>query len=118
MRLLNKFFKWNVLFLTTLLGGGFFLALVMIVILIGIMSSAAASNEYMNKSNGFEGGNISEIGEKEIPEEYIPIYQSAEKKYGVMWNLLAAIHRVETRFSTIDPMISSVGAEGHMQVRP
>ncbi|MCY7780191.1 peptidoglycan DD-metalloendopeptidase family protein [Bacillus haynesii] len=67
------------------------------------------------KEEGIIGGNISEIGEKEIPAEYIPIYQAAAKKYGVPWNLLAAHHRVETRFSTIKKMVSPVGAVGHMQ---
>jgi cell wall-associated NlpC family hydrolase len=58
---------------------------------------------------------ISEIGENEIPQEYIPIYHAAGEKYNVPWNLLAAHHRVETRFSTIKNMISPVGATGHMQ---
>lgn len=58
------------------------------------------------EEEGIIGGNISEIGEKEIPAEYIPIYQAAAKKYGVPWNLLAAHHRVETRFSTIKKMVS------------
>ncbi|MBS4194105.1 lytic transglycosylase domain-containing protein [Lederbergia citri] len=53
-----------------------------------------------------------------IPEEYMPIYKAAEKKFGVPWYLLAAIHRVETIFSTMDPMLSPVGAEGHMQFMP
>ncbi|MFY3790199.1 hypothetical protein ACOQFO_00520 [Ureibacillus sp. MALMAid1270] len=53
-----------------------------------------------------------------IPEEYIPIYISAGEKYNVPWTLLAAHHRVETRFSTMRTLISPVGAEGHMQVRP
>lgn len=34
------------------------------------------------EEEGIIGGNISEIGEKEIPAEYIPIYQAAAKKYG------------------------------------
>lgn len=54
----------------------------------------------------------------EIPEEYIPIYLSAEKKYGVPWTLLAAHHRVETRFSTMSTLVSPVGAEGPMQFMP
>lgn len=54
----------------------------------------------------------------QIPEDYIPIYLSAEENYGVPWTLLAAHHRVETRFSTMSTLISPVGAEGHMQVRP
>lgn len=53
-----------------------------------------------------------------IPKEFIPIYKAAEQEYGVPWHLLAAHHRVETIFSTMDPMLSPVGAEGHMQFMP
>lgn len=54
----------------------------------------------------------------EIPEEYIPIYVAAEEKYGVPWTLLAAHHRIETRFSTLKSLVSPAGAEGHMQFMP
>lgn len=67
---------------------------------------------------GFMGGTISPVGQNEIPAQYIPIYRAAEARYGVPWNLLAAIHRVETNFSTLKPMVSYVGAEGHMQFMP
>nr|WP_249315372.1 lytic transglycosylase domain-containing protein [Bacillus sp. FJAT-49711] len=53
-----------------------------------------------------------------IPEEFMPIYFAAEEKFRVPWYLLAAIHRVETIFSSMDPMLSPVGAEGHMQFMP
>ena len=53
-----------------------------------------------------------------IPEEYIPIYKDAAEMYGIPWTLLAAHHRIETRFSTMDPLLSPVGAEGHMQFMP
>ncbi|SOC06253.1 transglycosylase protein with SLT domain [Ureibacillus xyleni] len=53
-----------------------------------------------------------------IPEEYIPIYMSAEETYGVPWTLLAAHHRIETRFSTMKTLVSPLGAEGHMQFMP
>lgn len=56
--------------------------------------------------------------EDEVPSDFIPIYKAAEKEFGVPWYLLAAHHRVETIFSTMDPMISPVGAEGHMQFMP
>lgn len=52
-----------------------------------------------------------------IPQEYMTIYKSAEKQYNVHWNYLAAIHYVETKFSTVH-MVSSVGAIGHMQFMP
>lgn len=54
----------------------------------------------------------------EIPEEYIPVYVAAEEKYGVPWTLLAAHHRIETRFSTMKSLVSPAGAEGHMQFMP
>lgn len=54
----------------------------------------------------------------EIPIEYIPVYVAAEQKYNVPWTLLAAHHRVETRFSTMRTLISPVGAEGHLQFMP
>ncbi|MDN4492458.1 lytic transglycosylase domain-containing protein [Ureibacillus aquaedulcis] len=54
----------------------------------------------------------------QIPEEYIPVYISAAKAYHIPWTLLAAHHRVETRFSTMKSLVSPVGAEGHMQFMP
>ncbi|WP_026691273.1 lytic transglycosylase domain-containing protein [Alteribacter aurantiacus] len=64
------------------------------------------------------GAPLSERGEMEVPDDYLPIYKAAEDEYGVPWNLLAAVHRVETIFSTMDPLVSPVGAEGHMQFMP
>jgi peptidoglycan LD-endopeptidase LytH len=61
---------------------------------------------------------LSLFGKEEVPSQYIPIYKAAEKEYGVPWNLLAAHHRVETKFSTMKSLISPVGAEGHMQFMP
>lgn len=54
----------------------------------------------------------------EIPMEYVPVYMAAEEEYGVPWTLLAAHHRIETRFSTMSSLVSPVGAEGHMQFMP
>ncbi|MEK4760309.1 lytic transglycosylase domain-containing protein [Viridibacillus sp. FSL E2-0187] len=54
----------------------------------------------------------------EIPNKYIPIYQKAAKKYNIPWTLLAAHHRIETRFSTMKTLESPVGAVGHMQFMP
>ncbi|WP_438310536.1 lytic transglycosylase domain-containing protein [Sporosarcina sp. FA9] len=57
-------------------------------------------------------------GATHIPEKYIPIYKEAAVAYGIPWTLLAAHHRIETRFSTMDSLISPAGAEGHMQFMP
>jgi murein DD-endopeptidase MepM/ murein hydrolase activator NlpD len=53
-----------------------------------------------------------------VPAQYMPIYLAAEKKYKVHWYVLAAIHFVETGFSTTPVMVSGVGAEGHAQFMP
>lgn len=49
---------------------------------------------------------------------YKPIYLAAGERFGVDWYVLAAIHNVETSFSTISSMVSSAGAIGHMQFMP
>lgn len=105
---------------------GFLVGLPLILLLLGMMMMAAvffmfftgggAQEAELDQSN--LGGEISEIGEKEIPADYIPIYKAAAEKYKVPWNLLAAHHKVETRFSTIKKMVSPVGAVGHMQFMP
>ncbi|MBT2283435.1 hypothetical protein J7E78_07775 [Paenibacillus polymyxa] len=87
--------------------GALFVLMIMV-----MMFSSSDSSEGNYGGGGWGSGIISQLGESEIPAEYIPIYQAAAQKYGVPWNLLAAVHRIETRFSTLDPMISSVGAEG------
>lgn len=61
---------------------------------------------------------IQQSFDMKIPEQFIPIYVAAEEKYGVPWTLLAAHHRIETRFSSMKSLVSPAGAEGHMQVRP
>ncbi|MCU1808150.1 peptidoglycan DD-metalloendopeptidase family protein [Cytobacillus firmus] len=66
-------------------------------------------------SPGFDGTIIPGAG---VPPQYMPFYRSAEKKYGVDWYVLAAVHFVETGFSSHKTMVSSVGAVGHMQFMP
>ncbi|WP_432806102.1 peptidoglycan DD-metalloendopeptidase family protein [Mycobacterium sp. Z3061] len=53
-----------------------------------------------------------------VPAEFMQYYRGAEKQYGVPWFVLAALHFVETGFSTHSTMISSVGAIGPMQFMP
>ncbi len=53
-----------------------------------------------------------------LPIEYVRLYQEAAEQYDIPWTLLAAVHRIETRFSTMDSLVSPVGAEGHMQFMP
>jgi len=52
-----------------------------------------------------------------LPVPLIPVYQAAGRRFGVPWTVLAAIHRIETHFST-QPEVSYAGAEGPMQFMP
>lgn len=54
---------------------------------------------------------------KGVPPQFMPIYLAASQKYQIPWEYLAAIHRVETTFST-DVSVSSAGAVGHTQFMP
>ncbi|SDI74481.1 lytic transglycosylase domain-containing protein [Alteribacillus bidgolensis] len=58
------------------------------------------------------------FSKEEIPESLIPIYKEAAEEYEVSWELLAAVHRVETVFSTMDELESPAGAIGHTQFMP
>lgn len=49
-----------------------------------------------------------------VPAEYMKYYLAGQKRYGVDWFFLAAIHKVETGFST-NVAVSSAGAIGHTQ---
>lgn len=50
--------------------------------------------------------------------DYKKYYIAAGEKYGVDWAILAAIHKIETNYSTHSTMISTAGAIGHMQFMP
>ncbi|MDQ0273491.1 peptidoglycan DD-metalloendopeptidase family protein [Cytobacillus purgationiresistens] len=68
-----------------------------------------------NSMVGYDGTVIPGEG---VPAEYMQYYLEAEKVYKVDWYYIAAIHFVETGFSTHPTMISSAGAEGHVQFMP
>jgi hypothetical protein len=53
----------------------------------------------------------------EIPPFLLPIYQSCGTQYGIPWQVLASINKIETAFGT-NLNISSAGAEGWMQFIP
>lgn len=86
--------------------------------LTAIIWTSLNDSEFIRKS----ASTLLEIGDRHTamtpPEKYIPVYQAAAEEYGIPWTLLAAHHRIETKFSTMDPLLSPVGAEGHMQFMP
>jgi len=92
--------------------------LILFTILIISMGTSLLSI-FTDDKTEFNGMYLGPIGEQEIPAEFIPIYQTAAEQYDLeQWIILAAIHRVETRFSTLGVMESPVGATGHIQFMP
>jgi Transglycosylase SLT domain/Peptidase family M23 len=53
----------------------------------------------------------------EIPPFLLPIYQACGTEYGVPWEVLASINKIETAFGT-NLNVSSAGAVGWMQFLP
>jgi hypothetical protein len=53
----------------------------------------------------------------EIPPFLLPIYQACGTEYGIPWEVLASINKIETGFGT-NLNVSSAGAEGWMQFLP
>jgi hypothetical protein len=57
------------------------------------------------------------LAQFEIPPFLVPIYIAAGRTYGIPWNVLASINRIETDFGR-NLSISTAGAEGWMQFMP
>jgi hypothetical protein len=57
------------------------------------------------------------IDQFEIPPFLLPIYQAYGAQYGIPWQVLAAINKIETAFGT-NLNVSSAGAMGWMQFIP
>ncbi|MFI5027364.1 MAG: lytic murein transglycosylase [Solirubrobacterales bacterium] len=57
------------------------------------------------------------INSFEIPPFLLPIYQACGTEYGIPWEVLASINKIETDFGT-NLNVSSAGAEGWMQFLP
>jgi Transglycosylase SLT domain/Peptidase family M23 len=53
----------------------------------------------------------------EIPPFLLPIYQACGAEYGIPWEVLASINKIETAFGT-NTNVSSAGAVGWMQFLP
>lgn len=68
----------------------------------------------MSGITGNISGSVTEEAKQLIPREYLKVYYAAEKEYGVPWNLLAAIHYIETSFGKNIPVL--VERTGHMQM--
>jgi murein DD-endopeptidase MepM/ murein hydrolase activator NlpD len=99
--------------LTFLIIGGFS------IIIFLLLGSSKASLEQYQQSQALDQMEwiLSEQGKAMIPAQYLAIYQQAGQKYGVPWNLLAAIHKVETDFGR-NLKSSWAGAVGHTQFMP
>jgi murein DD-endopeptidase MepM/ murein hydrolase activator NlpD len=57
------------------------------------------------------------ISQFEIPPFLLPIYQACGTQYGIPWEVLAGINKIETAFGT-NLNVSSAGAIGWMQFMP
>lgn len=90
-------------------GGAFVLVLVL---LVGLGQDARGCG-----SSPTDQPSASNAAEDEIPSNYLKLYQAAGQRYGIPWNLLAAIGSIESSHGR-NPGTSSAGARGPMQFEP
>jgi murein DD-endopeptidase MepM/ murein hydrolase activator NlpD len=90
-----------------------------LLVLIGTALIAVLVQEQQQSSCGADGlvGGSPGPAAETIPTRLMPLYQAAERTYGVPWNVLAAINKVETDFGR-NLNVSSAGAIGWMQFMP
>ncbi|MCM3619698.1 peptidoglycan DD-metalloendopeptidase family protein [Sutcliffiella horikoshii] len=87
----------------------------------GLYELVGGVSNYTQWLDGYSGGswgggfNGNIIPGENVPPQYMPIYLSAEEAFGVDWYVIAALHFVETGYSTHPTMISNMGAVGHFQ---
>lgn len=92
-----------------------FVPAAIVIVTITILISAIINSDSVFKTIKDAPNNLIGLN---VPEENIPLYKEAADAYNIPWTLLAAHHRIETRFSTMNPLLSPVGAEGHLQFMP
>ena len=91
-------------------------------VLIGVLMVALIGVLIQQQQNcgggggGLVGGAPTDAA-RAIPPRLLPIYLAAQQRYGVPWNVLAAINSVETDFGR-NLSVSSAGAIGWMQFMP
>lgn len=97
-------------FLLFLLAGFLIFVFFAVVIFFTLFSGFITTSTHQVESEQFEATQ----GFPAKGRKYLSIYEKAGKKYGIPWNILAAIHKVETDFGG-DLAVSVVGAKGHTQ---
>lgn len=83
----------------------------------GYMNYSGSYGSASDYSDLYTGYDISVIPGSNVPAQYVPIYIAAQKKYGAPWYYIAAVHWIETSFST-NVKESWAGATGHTQFMP
>jgi hypothetical protein len=93
------------------------LPLTIVVVLVATMTAAIAGGQSAAACTETTAGPPSPEAQATIPAELLTLFAAAERAYGVPWNVLAAVSKVETDFGrNLGP--SSAGAIGWMQFMP
>ena len=87
------------------------------VVLLAAMTAVRAGTQSATGCVATTGGPPSAEAEQAVPAKLMPLFAGAERAYGVPWNVLAAINKVETDFGR-DLGPSPAGAVGWMQFMP
>jgi peptidoglycan LD-endopeptidase LytH len=101
--------------------GRLVLGVALVLVLLGVLLVAVIGvivhQQQQGCGGGVVGGPPTKAAENAIPAPLLPLYRAAERRYGVPWNVLAAVNAVETDFGR-NLSTSSAGAIGWMQFMP
>lgn len=103
--------KWVILSAAAVFAVMFFFA---VAVFGTIFTSLFISQNRASSADPYAQWEVSQ-GFPQAAKKYLPIYQAAGKKYGVPWQILAAIHKVETDFGR-NLSTSPVGARDRKSV--
>src|SRR5207245_1838296 len=78
---------------------------------------AAAQAAAIATALASSAASVEALGFYRVPLFLLPIYKAAALRYGVPWQILAAINEVETNYGA-DLSVSTAGAVGWMQFMP
>ena len=99
-----------------------FMSVGALVALMGVMSVAGVSMSDTSLGMSGSGDGVSALALREIPPEYLRLYQAAAQRYGLDWAILAGIGKVECDHGrdpdpscTHEGAVNSAGAGGPMQ---
>lgn len=106
--------RWPLGLAVLVVGGGVLIFTLLIVTTLMTIAGVGGLGAAKAAGGGEEAVGVSALAKKEIPSEYLRLYQAAAQRYGLDWAILAGIGKVECDHGrNPDPSCTKKGAENY-----